>query len=132
MTPALIIGIISVVLGGGGLAALLKSRSDNRKIQAETADLTAKTKALAEKTPAEIESISVATMRTSLESSQSQVLQLQREAAERDARHDRERQEWLTERGTMRAEFDAMEAKLRAALDELLALKERHNMAEPA
>ena len=122
MTPALIISAISILLGGGGVAALVKSRRENARIEAET-------KALGAKTPAEVESISVATMRTSLESSQSQVKELQREAAEREARHDRDRQEWSTERATMRAEFDAMEAKLRAALDELLALKERHNMA---
>jgi len=132
VTPALIISVIVALLGGGGIGAFLKARSENRNIQAATEDLQAQTKALAEKTPAEIESISVATMRTSLESSQSQVLQLQREAAERDARHDREKQEWTIERSTMRAEFDAMEAKLRAALDELLALKQRHNMVEPA
>lgn len=125
MNAALIITIIGVIFGSGGIAAFLKSRSENKKIQAEA-------KAVGEKTPAEVESISVATMRTSLESSQSQVKALQTEAAEREARHNKERQEWIADKAAMRAEFDAMEAKLRAALDELLALKQRHNMAEPA
>lgn len=88
------------------------SRSEGKKIQAEA-------KSLGEKTPAEVESISVSTMRTSLESSQSQVKALQTEAAERETRHNKERQEWI-DKAAMRAEFDAMESKLRAALDELL------------
>lgn len=58
------IGIITLVMGGGlwaGVSAFIKSFAENKKTKAESADIGAKT-------PVEVDSISVLTMKTALDS----------------------------------------------------------------
>ena len=56
---------------------------------------------------------------------------LREEIAEKDLRHATERLEWRKERQELREEIDALEQKLRMALGEVQALKQRHGMTEP-
>lgn len=51
-------------------------------------------------------------------------------AAER-AQHAADRMEWRGERQELREEIDALESRLRFALGEVQALKQRHGMTEP-
>lgn len=54
-----------------------------------------------------------------------------RHAAENE-RHDRERAEWAAERAVLRTEIDEIEDRLHAALNEVQALRERHDVRRPA
>lgn len=54
---------------------------------------------------------------------------LRQERAEDHARHERERAEWARTRAEDRSEIDALERKVRELLDELIALRTRHDDA---
>jgi len=51
---------------------------------------------------------------------------LRAEMAEKDARHDRERDRWEAKEVSMRREIDTLERKVRDILDELEQIKLRH------
>lgn len=53
---------------------------------------------------------------------------LREERREQDARHALDRAEWAKERAELRHEIEAMEARLRAALDDLGDLRVRHSL----
>lgn len=53
---------------------------------------------------------------------------LREERREQDARHAADRAEWAKERAELRREIEAMESRLRTALDDLGALKVRHSL----
>lgn len=53
------------------------------------------------------------------------------EIAEDAKRHAADRAEWTAERAELRREIDELEERLRGALDEVRALKAKHNMTGP-
>lgn len=75
---AVLIPLILGLGGGAGVAALLQVRAQNRAVRANADAVDAKT-------PAEVESVQVATMAAALQSAQSQV-----EATNRQLEHERE------------------------------------------
>ena len=126
VTSAQVVSIIIALLSGGlimAIVALRRSKHENAKIDREA-------EAIGAKTPAEVESVAITTMTTALTSAQTQVKALEQQAVDRESRHAVERAEWYSERSALRGEIDALEARLRAVLDELSALKDRHNLGD--
>jgi hypothetical protein len=53
---------------------------------------------------------------------------LRREMADMSARHAQDQRQWWLEKAELRKEIDELEDKLRATLDEVQALRNRHGM----
>jgi chromosome segregation ATPase len=106
--------IIAVFLGGGlflGIAALYKAISEAKEKKGLT-------EALEAKTPADVESVSVATMTKALESAQSRITSLERER-DLDKKYYQDRIAELTEQlHRVREEMAEMEQKLSNLLAE--------------
>jgi hypothetical protein len=106
--------LIAAVLGGGlflGIAALIKAFSEGREKKSLQ-------EALEAKTPAEVESVSIATMTKALESAQTRITSLERER-EIDKQYYQQRITELTEQlRNVRVELVEMEVKLAGLLAE--------------
>lgn len=103
-----IITVLGILVGGGGVVGLLMWRSEVRKANADTAKIAAEGEAVEAKTPVEVESIAVKTLRDALDSLSTENTRLSKRVTHLEEREG----ELLSERDALKSEISRMSRDL--------------------